>query len=263
MRANNTDTEYYLSDRGDRIGDYNMYVMTYKDKNSEKSRFFIGVVTLIVFLIGFSTTIALLIVFDNPSNDMYGFSYYIYIRAEHRGNITLYLPLPNLSDEDTDKLISDFYPTNEEEYNKYFSPFLDIGYNKTFISKIDTESGKFLEVVTEGSTFISSSIDIEGKNFPYPLNTLETMPIWVNKSNQTGNLYIKLFLLAEAGKKGIENFNYHIVEYLGTSSLDVQGTPRFTYISELKFLNSAEPIPVENGWTELKIYKGKFEVNID
>jgi len=237
--------------------------MTYKDKNTKNSQFSTGAVILIVFLIGFSTTMTLLIVSDNYSDNTYSFSYYIYIRAEHTGNMTLHLPLPNLSNEDTDKLITSFYPINEEYYNDYVSPFLDIGYNKTSISKIDTESGQFLEVITEGSTFIYSSMTSKGQNFPYLLNATETIPIWVNKSNQTGNLYIKLFLLTERSKKGIANFNYNIVEYIGTSFLDIQGTPRFTYISELEFINSAEPIPVGNGWTELKIYEGKFEINID
>ena len=188
-------------------------------------------------------------------------SYYVLVETEKTENFTVYLPLPDLSPKETEDILNNFQPTSEAEFNN-FSPFLNIGYNTSKISGIETEHGRMLRISAKGSVFLYSNIqaNFEAASIFMSINKTH---IFLNRTGSQGNITIKFFVFREIPKKGFFDYNYKNVEFCGLSHLQPNETERFTYLSELHFMHEAGATILKTGWKSYPVYNGSFGMCID
>jgi hypothetical protein len=188
-------------------------------------------------------------------------SYYALIELEKPENFTVYLPLPNLSSKEIEDLVNRFQPVSETEFNN-FSPFLNIGYNRSKISVIESNYGKVLKISANGSIFLYSNIQVNSQDTPIFMSINKTH-LFLNRTNSQSNITIKWFIFKETPKEGFFDFNYNLVEFCGLAPLQPHNTERFTYLSELHFMDEANLTVMKTGWNAYSVYTGSFDICID
>jgi len=188
-------------------------------------------------------------------------SYYVLVETEKQENFTLYLPLPDLSPKETEDLLHNFQPTSEGEF-KNFSPFIEIGYNTSKISVIESEQGRMLKLSANGSVFLYSNIQAQYEAATV-FTSSKTAHIFSNRTDAHSNLTLKFFVFKKTAKDGFFNYNYNDVEFCTLSPLHPHDTERFTYLSDLNFMHESGAVSLQNGWSEYPMYNGSFDICID
>lgn len=224
------------------------------NKHSKTTTVAVIILILLAFLIGAYVAF-------HTTSEYSHITYCALIKTERTENFTVYLPLPNLSSKDIDILIRNFQPKNRTEFNN-FLPYINMGYNESKISVIESIHGKMLKVSANGSVLFYSNIqtDLETAS---TFISMDKTDIFLNKTESQSNITIKLFVFKETPKEGFFEFNYNHVEFCGLSLLQPSDIERFTYLSELRFLDESEETVLKNGWNEYFVYKGTFDMCMD